>query len=80
MDRPEVEIISISDDDEFVFKAKVTLRPEPELGEYKGLNLKKREVTITEDDVEKEIERLRDRHGKMESVDDALQDLSLIHI
>ena len=74
VDRPEVEIISISDDDEFVFKAKVTLRPEPELGEYKGLNLKKREVTITEDDVEKEIERLRDRHGKMESVDDALQD------
>ncbi len=74
VDRPEVEIISISDDAEFVFKATVTLRPVPELGEYKGLTLKKREITITEEDVDNEIERLRDRHSKMEKVEEPIAD------
>lgn len=77
VDRPEVEIVSISDDAEFVFKATVTLRPQPELGEYKGLTLKKREATVTPEDVEEEIERLRDRHGKMELVEEPIQDEDL---
>ena len=72
VDRPEVEIVSIGEEEDFIFKATVTLRPEPELGEYKGLELKKREVTLTDEDVENEINRILDRHAKMVVVDDGV--------
>ena len=35
--RPEVEIVTLGEDEEFVFKAKTILQPEPKLGEYKTL-------------------------------------------
>ncbi len=80
VDRPEVEIVSIGEEEDFIFKATVTLRPEPELGEYKGLELKKREVTLTDEDVENEINRILDRHAKMVVVDDGVQDEDMVQI
>jgi trigger factor len=43
----------------------VTLRPEPELGEYKGLEVEKKEKEITDADVDKEVENLQKRATKM---------------
>ena len=65
---PEVEIVQIGEDEEFIFKAKTILHPEPELGEYKGLKLTKTKTAVTEADVEAQIERTLDRHSKMVSV------------
>ncbi len=70
--RPEVEIVSIGEEEEFVFKAKVILHPEPKLGEYKGLKLSKIESSVTKKDVEAEIERVLDRHSKMCAVEGAV--------
>ncbi|MEG2639600.1 MAG: trigger factor, partial [Clostridiales bacterium] len=80
VDRPDVEIVSIEENAEFVFKAKVVLRPEPELGEYKGLTLKKRELSVTDEDLDNELERLRDRHSKMVDVDEPIQDEDMAEI
>lgn len=66
--RPDVEIVSIGEEEEFVFKAKVILHPEPKIGEYKGLKLTKTESSVTKKDVEDEIERVLDRHSKMNAV------------
>ncbi|MBQ1252352.1 MAG: trigger factor [Firmicutes bacterium] len=70
--RPEVEIIEIGEDKEFVFKATVTLQPEPEISEYKGLKLTKKAVEVTEEDIEAHIERMRDRHAKMVTVEEGV--------
>lgn len=80
VDRPEVEIVSIGEEEEFVFKATVTLRPEPELGEYKGLELKKREINLTDEDVENEVERILDRHAKMVTVEEAVEDGDMVQL
>lgn len=69
--RPDVEIVSIGEDEEFVFKAKVILQPEPKIGEYKGLKLTKTESSVTKKDVEAEIERVLERHSKMCAVEGA---------
>lgn len=66
--RPDVEIVTIGEEEEFVFKAKVILHPEPKIGEYKGLKLTKTESSVTKKDVEDEIERVLDRHSKMNAV------------
>ena len=70
--RPEVEILEIGEDKEFVFKATVTLQPEPEISEYKGLKLTKKAVEVTEEDIEAHIERMRDRHAKMVTVEEGV--------
>lgn len=70
--RPEVEIVSIGEDEAFVFKAKVTLHPEPKLGEYKGLKLTKTEASVTKKDVEAEIERVLERHSKVVATADGV--------
>lgn len=80
--RPDVEIVSLGEDEEFVFKCKVILQPEPKLGEYKGLKLTKTEASITKKDVEAEIERVLERHSKMVTVEDGViedGDIALIN-
>ena len=43
----------------------VTLKPEPELGEYKGLHVDKEEVIVTDEQVELQVKDLLNRHAKM---------------
>ena len=44
---------------------KVTLKPEPELGEYKGLHVEKQEAVVTDEDVDAAVNDLRNRNAKM---------------
>lgn len=54
-------------------EVKVTLRPVPELGEYKGLHVDKKEVTIADEDVDKALAELRNRGAKMvDAADDTV--------
>ncbi|MFZ5942760.1 MAG: trigger factor [Bacillota bacterium] len=64
--KPEVEIVQLEANKPFIFKAKVEIKPEVELGEYKGLELEKIDTVVTEEEVEKEVENLRQRHAQLE--------------
>ena len=63
--RPNVDIETLEEGKDLVFKATVTPRPEVKLGEYKGLNVPKNEVNITDEDVEKQLKTFQDRQGKL---------------
>ena len=63
--RPSVDIETLEEGKDLVFKATVTPRPEVELGDYKGLNVPKNEVNITDEDVEKQLKTFQDRQGKL---------------
>ena len=63
--RPSVDIETLEEGKDLVFKATVTPRPEVKLGDYKGLNVPKNEVNITDEDVEKQLETFQDRQGKL---------------
>ena len=63
--RPSVDIETLEEGKDLVFKATVTPRPEVKLGDYKGLNVPKNEVNIMDEDVEKQLKTFQDRQGKL---------------
>lgn len=63
--RPSVDIETLEEGKDLVFKATVTPRPEVKLGDYKGLNVPKNEVSITDENVEKQLKTFQDRQGKL---------------
>ncbi|MCX7780457.1 MAG: trigger factor [Negativicutes bacterium] len=69
--RPEIEVVTLAEDQPLVFKATVVAKPEVTLGEYKGLQVEKPSSEVTEEDVNKHLESLRTRHSKMVVAEDA---------
>ena len=63
--RPQIDIETLEDGKDLVFKATVTPRPEVKLGEYKGLKIEKKVEAVTDEDVEKQLKTFQDRQGKM---------------
>jgi len=70
VERPEIDIKQIGGGQNFIFTAKVTTKPEVELGKYKGVEIQKIEVTITDEDVEKELQRVAESNSRLISVED----------
>jgi trigger factor len=69
--RPEIEVVTFEEDKPLVFKATVIVKPEIELGEYKGLKVAKPAVTVGEEEVNRQLESLRNRNAKMVVAEDA---------
>ena len=63
--RPEVEIVTLEEGKDLVFKATVTPRPEVKLGEYKGLHIEKVVDEVKDEDVEKQLKNMQERQGTM---------------
>ena len=55
------------------FSIEIGVRPKATLGEYKGLEVARSEPEISDEDVEEEINRIRERSAKLETVDRAAQ-------
>lgn len=70
VDRPEVDVEQFAKGQTFKFKAKVTVKPEVKLGEYKGLVVPAPEVEVTEEEINNELERLQQRHAELVVVDE----------
>ena len=56
--------------DGVTFKAVVTVEPEVEIEGYKGLTYKPTPVEVTDEDVDKEIQRILDRNSRLVTVED----------
>ncbi|WP_156291214.1 trigger factor [Oceanobacillus salinisoli] len=63
--QPEIDIEQIEKGKDLIFTANVEVKPEVTLGEYKGLEVEEQSVEVTDEDVEEEINRLRDRHAEL---------------
>ncbi len=63
--RPEVEIETLEEGKDLVFKATVTPRPQVTLGEYKGLHIEKVVDEVKDEDVEKQLKNMQERQGTM---------------
>ena len=70
VDRADIEITAVSKEDGVTFKATVTVKPEVEISNYKNIAAVKKEAVVTDEDVAKEIERLRERNARIVDVDD----------
>lgn len=70
VDRPEIDIEQIGKGQTFIFTAKVTVKPEVELGQYKDVEVKKAVAVVTDEDLDKEVEKVRDQNSRLISIDD----------
>jgi len=65
IDQPQVDIEQIEKGKELIFKAIVTVKPEVKLGEYKGLEYEAEDVEVTDEEVENNLENLRENHAEL---------------
>lgn len=62
---PKVEESTFEEGKDMELTIKVTLKPEPELGEYKGLHVEKKEVEVTDEQVDAQIKDMMGRDAQM---------------
>ena len=78
--RPDLDVKDLSDDG-ITLVATVAVKPEVELGQYKGVEVEKAPVEVTEAEVEAELNRVREQNSRMLTVDDrAIADGDLANI
>src|SRR5690625_1317529 len=65
VEQPEVDIDDIEQGKNLIFTAKVTVKPEVTLGEYKGLEVEEQSVEVTDEDVDEDIETQRQQHAEL---------------
>lgn len=68
--RPEIDVEEIKAGEPVVFTALVTTKPEVKLGDYKGIEVDKIDYTVTDEDVDKDIEAARNKNARLITVDD----------
>ena len=72
---PEIKVTQIEKGKAFIYEATVALKPEVTLGEYKGVEVKKAEAVVTDEDVENELTAARKKNGRLIVVEDgAIED------
>ncbi len=68
--RPIVDVEQIEEGSNFIYTAVVALKPEVTLGEYKGIEVQKVKAEMTKEDVEAEINSVRNRNSRLITVED----------
>ena len=68
--QPKIEVTQMEAGKEFIFTAEVAVKPEVELGEYKGLEVPKTDITVSDDEVMAEIDKEREQNSRIVAVED----------
>ena len=68
--RPEVEVTEISKENGVKLKATCTTKPEVEVKDYKGIEVEKVVNPVTDEDINKQLDALREKNVTVETVDD----------
>ncbi|ENI2709025.1 trigger factor [Listeria monocytogenes] len=71
VDTPQVNIESMEKGETWVLTAEVTVKPEVKLGDYKGLEVEKRETELTTEELEAELKQLQERQAELVVKEDA---------
>jgi trigger factor len=67
--QPEIDITKLEDNDTLEFTAEVDVRPEIELPEYHGIEATVDDVAVTDQEVEEQVQALRERFASLSEVD-----------
>lgn len=68
--RPEVDVTKIGKGETFVFTAEVAVKPEVTLGQYKGLEVTKDKVEVTDEEVEAELKKAQMQNARELTIED----------
>lgn len=79
--QPTIDITQAEPGKAFIFTAEVATKPEVTLGDYKGVEVPKTEITVTDEDVDAEIKKEQEKNSRTINVEDRgaqLQDVVTI--
>ena len=68
--RPEINVTQIEKGKPFIFEAEVTTKPEVKLGKYKGIKVEKGDVTVTDEEVAEELDKVKEQNARLVAADD----------
>ena len=68
--RPEIDIVQIEKGKDLIFTAVVATKPEVTLGKYKGIQIKKIEYNVSDEDIEHELGHMAEKNARLVSVED----------
>lgn len=68
--QPEINVVQIEKGKEFIFTAEVAVKPEVTLGEYKGLEVPKADLEVTEEEITAELKKEQDKNARTITVED----------
>ena len=68
--QPEIDVVQAEPGKAFIFTAEVAVKPEVTLGDYKGLEVPKSEVEVTDEDVDAEIKKEQEKNSRTVTVED----------
>ncbi len=70
VDRPEVNVDQMGKDENWIIKATVTVKPEVQLGDYKGITIEPKEFAVAEEDVDSELKKMQERSAELNVMED----------
>jgi trigger factor len=65
VDRPEIDIDTMEKNKPLVFTAKVIVKPEVQLGEYKGIEVTKQDTEVTDEEIENQLKENQERFAEL---------------
>lgn len=68
--QPKISVVQLESGKPFVFEAEVAVRPEVELGTYKGVEVSKADTEVTDADIEEELKKVQDQNSRTVSIED----------
>ena len=68
--RPNIEVTQIENEKDLIFTAIMQTKPEAELGKYKGIEIKKIEYNVTDEDIEHELNHMQEHNSRLITIED----------
>lgn len=68
--QPNVDVVQLEAGKPFIFTAEVALKPEIELGKYKGVKVESIDVSVADEEIEAELNKERENNARTISVED----------
>lgn len=68
--RPSIEVTEIEEGKDMVYEATVAVKPEVTLGEYKGIEVQKAKAEVSDEDIEAEINSVREKNSRLVTIED----------
>lgn len=68
--QPQISVVQLEAGKPFIFEAKVAVKPEVELGQYKGVEVTKCDTEVTDEDVNEELTKVQNQNSRTVTVED----------
>ena len=67
--QPEIEVTQMEKGTDFIFTATVAIKPEVTLGDYKGIEVEKKEAEVSEEEITAEIDKAREANSRLITIE-----------